>query len=227
MLICTCRTPRSRMRAAARSLSRMPFVLSLTSKPSTAGVGQQVEEVFSQEQLAAAEDQEERAGCGELIEHRLDLARRHLAVIVVIEVAVDAPLVAPVGEIEVHGQRNAVRERPIPDPLHEVAHHTIPSARPSAPSSASTMASAEVRRMPWLDSSLTNSSTSRAALSPSTSNSRQITSATIACSGRSAVGRFPDGGADGVEHVEARVVGAEDHHLAADFSGREARRPSR
>ena len=59
------------------------------------------------------------------------------------------------------------------------------------------------------------------------SNSRQTTSATIACSGRSAVGRFPDGRADGVEHVEARVVGAEDHHLAADLSGREARRPSR
>ena len=55
------------------------------------------------------------------------------------------------------------------------------------------------------------------------SNSRQMTSSTIAGSGRSAVGRFPDGGADGVQHVEARVVGAEDHHLAGDLSGRQAR----
>src|SRR5437867_12866680 len=49
---------------------------------------------------AAADRQEEDARGGELIEDVLDLGERHFAVIVVIEVAVDAALVAALGQVE-------------------------------------------------------------------------------------------------------------------------------
>ena len=61
------------MRAAARSPEQDAVRLELDVEAEPPGVGQQVEEVFSQQQLAAAENQEERAGCRELIEHATGL----------------------------------------------------------------------------------------------------------------------------------------------------------
>ena len=92
------------------------LVFSLTSNPSAARVRQELEEVLPQQQLAAAEDQEQRAGRGELVEDRLDFGGGHLAVVVVIEIAVDAALVAAVGEIELHRERNALRPARDPRP---------------------------------------------------------------------------------------------------------------
>ncbi len=55
--------------------------------------------------------QEEGLGGGELIEEAGDLGERHLAVIVVIEVAVDAPLVAAAGQIQLSAQEGARPQR--------------------------------------------------------------------------------------------------------------------
>ena len=110
------------MRVASRLPHQDRVGLQLDVELQRAGIRQQLEEVLAQQQLAAAEREEQRAGGGELIEDVLDFRRGHLAVVVVIQVAVDAALVAPVGEIEVHRQRNAGVERPIPHVLHEIGH---------------------------------------------------------------------------------------------------------
>ena len=64
------------------------------------------EKIFAQENLAAAQGQEEDAGVGDLIEQILDLGGGHLAMIVVIEIAVHAALVAAVGQIELRAERD-------------------------------------------------------------------------------------------------------------------------
>ena len=87
------------------------LVLSFTENVQLARVLEDLEQILAQEDLAAAEGQEEDPGVGQLIEQVLDLGRRHLAVVVVVEIAVHAALVAAVGEVELHAERNPELQR--------------------------------------------------------------------------------------------------------------------
>ena len=100
------------MRAASRSRIRSAFVLSFTQNmQGAAGVLEQFEEILAQENFAAAQGQDEDAGLGHLVEQVLDFGGGHLAVIVVIEIAMDAAFVAAVGEVELDAERNIAGQR--------------------------------------------------------------------------------------------------------------------
>ena len=86
--------------------------LDLDREHQPARVLEDVEQIRPEEDLAAADGEEEDAGGGELIEQILDLGECHLAVIVVIEITVHAPLVAAVGEVELRAERDAKAQRP-------------------------------------------------------------------------------------------------------------------
>ena len=98
------------MRSALAVRIIIAFVFSLTLNESLRACSMSVE-IPAQEDLAAAQDEKERARLGELVERRLDLGERHLAVIVRVEITVNAPLVAPVRQMEVHAQRNPEAQR--------------------------------------------------------------------------------------------------------------------
>ena len=57
--------------------------------------------------FAAAQGEKKYAGIGKLIEHSLDLGRGHLAVVVVVKIAVHAAFVAAIGDIEMNGDGDA------------------------------------------------------------------------------------------------------------------------
>ncbi len=62
-----------------------------------------LEEIAAHQHFAAAECQEKRPSFCQFIEYVLDFCRGHFAVVVVIEVAVNATLVAAVSDVEVNG----------------------------------------------------------------------------------------------------------------------------
>src|SRR5262249_19515376 len=62
------------------------------------------------QRLAATDREEENAGVRQLVEDIFDLGGAHLAVAGVVEVAMFAALVAPVRDVEMHAQRNAVKQ---------------------------------------------------------------------------------------------------------------------
>ena len=89
------------MRAASRSRIMIALVLSFTQKVSrAAGVFEHLEKILAQENFAAAQGQNEDAGFGHLVEQVLDLRGGHLAVVVMIEIAVHAAFVAAIGQVE-------------------------------------------------------------------------------------------------------------------------------
>src|ERR1700693_913497 len=63
------------------------------------------------ENFPATEGEEEYAGVGELGKHVGDLRRRHLAMVIMIEVAMHAALIATVRDIEVNAERQAQAQR--------------------------------------------------------------------------------------------------------------------
>src|ERR1700731_1112456 len=126
-----------------------------------------VEEIAAHEDFTTTERQEENSGIGKLIEDVFDFGRGHLAVIVVIEVAVDAAFVAPISNVQMHAERNAEAERLLIH-LRQKAH------RATAAGGESMMGCADMVRMPCWQRSSTNCSASRLAWSGSTSNSGQI-----------------------------------------------------
>src|SRR5215469_45022 len=67
--------------------------------------------VAAEEHFAAAEGEKKDLGISELDQQIEDFFRRHFAVIVVVEVAVYAPLIAAIGEIEVDAQGHTQIER--------------------------------------------------------------------------------------------------------------------
>ena len=136
--------------------------LELDVEPELARIGEQLEEVLAEQQLSAAEDQEQRAFGRELVEHVLDFGGGQLAVIVVIEIAVHAALVAAVGEIELHRQRHAVLERAVPDLLHQDAHAVACRDDGASPS---VIGRSEVRSTPSAASAARSSDASRSAVS--------------------------------------------------------------
>ena len=84
--------------------------LDLDAERKFARIFQDAEEVHAHQDLAAAQSQEERAGIGQLVEDTEHLGRSHFAVIVVIEITVHAPLVAPIGDIQLSAQGHSQRE---------------------------------------------------------------------------------------------------------------------
>src|SRR5450755_1001111 len=72
--------------------------LELHAKHQTPRVFEKVEEILAQKNFAAAEGQNKNAGVGHFIEQVLDFRGRHLAMIVMIEIAVHATLIAAVGQ---------------------------------------------------------------------------------------------------------------------------------
>ncbi len=72
---------------------------------------QNFEKVPPHQNFAAADRQIENAGIRHLGQQVLDLRGGHLAVIVVVEIAVNTPLVATIRKIQLHAQRNVHLER--------------------------------------------------------------------------------------------------------------------
>src|SRR5206468_9333699 len=110
--------------------------LDLDAEQQRARMLQQLEEVASQENLAAAEHQKEDSGRGKLIEQIFDLGRGHFAVVVVVEIAVDAPLIAAVSNVQLDAQGDAQFERSCAHFLHQ-AHDIGSSETFRMPCSAS------------------------------------------------------------------------------------------
>src|SRR5438132_1419843 len=93
----------SRLSSSTRKL-RMEVSPSSLGVTVGASVLDDLQEVLPHKDLAAAEDQEEDAGLGELIEHVLDLGGGHLALVVVVEITVHAALVAAVGDVDMNAE---------------------------------------------------------------------------------------------------------------------------
>ena len=114
------------MRSGLRLADHDRVGLDLDREHQPARVLEDLEQIRPEENLAAADGEEEDPGVGELVEQILDLGGRHLAVIVVIEVAVHAPLVAAVGEVELRAERDAKAQRPGTHFPHQRAHVARP-----------------------------------------------------------------------------------------------------
>ena len=82
--------------------------------------------------------------------HSLDLGGGHLAVIVMIQIAVNAAFVAAVSDIEMNRHGHAQIQGPLAHFLHQ-AHAASVGAAEEALSGIS-----ETIKMPWLESSSTN-----------------------------------------------------------------------
>src|SRR5208283_5296759 len=138
------------------------------------GVFEKLKEVAAHEDFAAAEGEIENAGLGQLVEHALDFDGRHLAVVVMIEITMHAALVAAIGDVNVHGDGHAQ----VKCLLAHFAHQAHQGASWFVSRFVSRFVSddtgwLETRRIPWLESSGTNSSASACACTGSTSNCPQ------------------------------------------------------
>jgi hypothetical protein len=78
-----------------------------------------LKKIAAHEDFAATESQEENAGLGQLIKHPFDFERGHLAVVIVIEVAVHAALVTAISDVHVDGERDAEIRRFLTDLAHQ------------------------------------------------------------------------------------------------------------
>jgi hypothetical protein len=63
--------------------------------------------IAAQKNFAAAEREKKNAGGGELGKNVEDLRRGHLAMVVMIEITMDAALVTAIGDIEMNAERQA------------------------------------------------------------------------------------------------------------------------
>src|ERR1700674_342281 len=79
------------------------------------------EEIAAHEDFSAAKSKEEDSSIRELGQNVFDLGRRHLAMVVVIHIAVNATLVATIGDVKMHTDRNAEPQRLLIH-LREKAH---------------------------------------------------------------------------------------------------------
>jgi hypothetical protein len=76
------------------------------AKPQPARVLQDFEEVHAHQHFAAAQRKEENSGIGKLVEEILDFSKGHFPVVIVVQVAVRAPLIATIGNVQVGIQRH-------------------------------------------------------------------------------------------------------------------------
>src|SRR5271169_5961005 len=103
---------------------------------------------FTQDNLGRAEGENEDAGLGHLVEQVLDFCRGHLAVVVMIEIAMHAALIAAIGQVELNAERNVRLQRLSGHFLQESAHRASPAA-----GFRWGMGSSEIWMMSWLASS--------------------------------------------------------------------------
>src|SRR5262244_3552943 len=103
------------------------------------------------ENFAAAEHKKEDARLGQLVEDVLDFLRGHLAFVVVVEITMNAALVAAIGDVDMHAERDAKRVRFFVH-LSEQTH--------CAPVLESEIGWSEASRIRCCESALTNSSAS-------------------------------------------------------------------
>src|SRR5208282_2327714 len=158
--------------------------LELDAEGKRARILQNLEKILAHENLAAAQSQDENAGVGHLLEQVLDFDSGHLPVVVVIKVAVNALLVAAVGQIKLHTEGNAQPQRPVAYLLHYRAHRCCGSCTSGVLAiGCSEIGCSEIRRMPCLAKSSASASASRSASSGFTSNSEQMRRSTISSRG--------------------------------------------
>src|SRR5580693_9232260 len=134
-----------------------------------------LEEVAPHKNFSAAKRKEEDTSVRELVQHVFDLGRGHLSVVVVIQIAVNATLIATVGDVQMHADWDTEPQRLLVH-LRQQAHRASGGVGEG-------MGCSETRRMPCCDRSLTNCSASCPASAGSTSNSGQILRATISDNG--------------------------------------------
>src|SRR5215475_12817004 len=106
-----------------------------------------------------------------------DLGGGHLAVVVMVQIAVDAAFVAAIGNIELNSHRNIEAQGLRLQLHHQLAHRTPPA------DGAVTIGCSDTSRIPWLASSRARISASCSASCGATSNSGQILCLTISSSG--------------------------------------------
>jgi hypothetical protein len=80
------------------------FELDAEGQP--AGVLEKFKKILAQHDFAAAERKNENASGSKFVEEAFDLGRGHLAVVIVVEVTVDAAFIAAVSEVELNAQGN-------------------------------------------------------------------------------------------------------------------------
>ena len=80
---------------------------------------EQFEKITAHQDLAAAEGQEKCSRVREFFQHTLNLARGHLPVIVMVQIAVNTALIAAVRDVEMDGHRHAQFQRPFAHLLHQ------------------------------------------------------------------------------------------------------------
>jgi hypothetical protein len=85
------------------------------------------EEVLAQKNLTAAKRQYEYAGISQIIQERLDLKRRHLSVVMMVEITMHAALVAAVSKIELNVEGDVEPMGLRRDLLHQAAHGRDPA----------------------------------------------------------------------------------------------------
>src|SRR5256714_14909768 len=83
---------------------------------------EQLEQVFPEEALAAAEREVEGAGPGHVVQESRQLSRRQLRPLLDHPVAMDATLVAAHGEVDVDGERDAPPHALLKQPIDQVRH---------------------------------------------------------------------------------------------------------
>src|SRR5215470_2288509 len=148
--------------------------LDLNAKHQRARILYEIEKVPAHKDFTAAEGKKENTCVSKLAEHGANLRSGHLAVIVMVKVAVNAALVATVGHVKVHAEWHPRIQRPLSDLFHQV--HRGP---PLTGFAGAMIGSPETSIMPWPAKSFTKLSASRAASSGSTSNCAQIFCSTI------------------------------------------------
>src|SRR2546423_302196 len=83
---------------------------------------EQLEQVFPEEDLAAAEREVEGAGPGHVVQERRQLSRRQLRPLLDHPVAMNAALVAAHGEVDVDGERDVESHALLEKPFDEIWH---------------------------------------------------------------------------------------------------------
>src|ERR1700722_13717190 len=108
------------VRLALMNHHRIGLQLYAERKP--ARVLSDLEKIAAHQNLASADGQEEHSGLRHLVEQIFDLRRSHLAMIVMIEITMDATLIAAVSQIKLYTQRNAEAQSLRAHLLHQVGH---------------------------------------------------------------------------------------------------------
>src|SRR5215831_2312329 len=136
-------------------------------------VFENLEEILAEKNLAPTQAKNEDACICHLIQQMLDLRSCHLAMILMVEITMHTPLIAPIGQIELHAERDVPRQCLPGHLLEQSAHFDFPRA----------IGCSDICRIPWLARSRASVSASCSASAASTWYSVQIFCCTICSSG--------------------------------------------